>query len=143
MPSKSKKKRYHCQLNTLIKNSPSKRETRSSKKAKSERRHKGRKNMHILRKATQVVKGARAAARILRDIREGKKPKSQNMTALKNAANHCMRHNGVYAMKHTCMTPSNYRRVKRNQGSRYGISGIYFDKVMKRSAKASKRYQGN
>lgn len=98
--------------------------------------------MHVLRKATQVVKGARAAARILRDIREGKKPKTENMKALKNAANHCMRHNGVYAMKHTCMTPSNYRRVKGGQGSRYGLSGVYFEKVMKRSNKASDRYKG-
>lgn len=140
MPSKSKKKRYHCQLNTLIKNLPSK--SKYSKRERSERRHKGRKNMHVLRKATQVVKGARAAARILRDIREGKKPKTENMKALKNAANHCMRHNGVYAMKHTCMTPSNYRRVKGRQGSRYGLSGVYFEKVMKRSNKASDRYKG-
>ena len=141
MPSKSKKKRYHCQSNALIKNFPSK--SKYSKSERSSRRHKGRKNMHLLRKATPIVKGARAAARILRDLLEGKNPKSQNMKALENAASHCMHHNGVYAMKHTCMTPSNYRRVKSNQGSRYGISGVYFDKVMKRSAKASKRYQGN
>ncbi len=140
MPSKSKRKRYYYKMNPLIKKPTSK--AKYTAQERGERRVQGRKAMSALRRQTQVVKGARAAARILRDIREGKKPKAQNMKALKNAANHCMRHNGVYAMKHTCMTPSNYRRVKGGQGSRYGLSGVYFEKVMKRSNKASDRYKG-